>query len=273
MSVLAGKAVVVTGAGRGLGAAYAVLAAEHGAGLVLNDVDAVAAERTAEQIRTGGGRAVTVAGDVGEWDVAEALVARCVSEFGHVDGLVNNAGVVTVCPVSAETEENLRRVIGVNLLGAAFCGTLALRVMLRQDSGSVVNVTSGAAMGVPALGAYSASKGGLTSLTYAWAAEVAGTGVRVNAVSPEARTPLAQTLAAQFPDVPAGMSDPLSNAPAVVHLLSDDARGVNGQVLLTRGVGVRLQERPRYSRLAGAEPWTVDTAAAAVGDLCPVEVS
>lgn len=264
MTVLAGRAVVVTGAGRGLGEAYAVQVAAEGAGVVVNDVDPAAAEATAALIRARGGRAVGVPGSVADWSTAERLISRCVEEFGAIDGLVNNAGVVSVRPVRQEYEENLRRVIGVNLLGAAFCGTVALRAMLERGGGSVVNVTSGAALGVPSLGAYSASKGGMTSLTYSWAAEVAGSGVRVNAVSPEARTPLADELAAEFPDVPAGTHDPASNAPAVVFLLSDFAAEVNGQVLVTGGPQLRTQRRPGFSPAAHDDGWTPEAVAAFV---------
>jgi NAD(P)-dependent dehydrogenase (short-subunit alcohol dehydrogenase family) len=258
--VLAGKAVVVTGAGRGLGAAYAGAVAAAGARVVCADLDGSAAERTAGAI---GG--VPVTADVSDWDAAAALIDTCVDRFGAIDGLVNNAGVVTVAAAAEETEANLRRIIGVNLLGAAFCGTHALRHMTARDSGSIVNVTSGAALGVPRMGAYAASKGGVTALTYAWAAELAGTGVRVNAVSPNARTPLADTLAAAFPDVPAGTASPESNAAAVVYLLSDRASGVQGQVYVTGGETLARQSRPRSTEIGRSGAWTPADVAAAVG--------
>jgi NAD(P)-dependent dehydrogenase (short-subunit alcohol dehydrogenase family) len=111
-------------------------------------------------------------------------------------------------------------------------------------------------MGVARLGAYSASKGGVTALTYAWAAEVAGTGVRVNAVSPNARTPLADRLATSFPDLPLGTATPESNAAAVVCLLSEDARDINGQVFVTGGSSLGRQLRPRIAELAERAEWT-----------------
>lgn len=262
MSVLDGKAVVVTGAGRGLGAAYARAAAEHGAAVVVADIDADAAAEVAAGI---GDRAVPMRVDVTDWAAAGELIEGCVDRFGAIDGLVNNAGVVTVAAVAEETEENLRRVIGVNLLGVAFCGTHALRRMTVRGSGSIVNVTSGGALGMSRLAAYAASKGGVTSLTYAWAAEVSGSGIRVNAVSPNARTPLAGSLAAAFPDVPAGTAAPESNAPMVVHLLSDEARDIQGQVFVTGGPGLCRQGRPRITEIGHRDGWTPATVAAALG--------
>lgn len=263
-AALDGKAVVVTGAGSGLGAAYAVAAAAAGASVVCGDIDAAAAERTAATIGRAGGEAAAVRVDVADWADAAALIDACVTRYGALDGLVNNAGVVTVAPIAEETEQNLRRVIEVNLLGSAFCGIHALRQMTGRGAGSIVNVTSGSALGLARLGAYSASKGGVTALTYAWAAEVAGTGVRVNAVSPNARTPLADTLASAFPGVPAGTESPESNAAAVVHLLSDAAREINGQVFVTGGPALRRQSRPRIVELARHEQWTPAGVAAAM---------
>jgi len=262
VTLLEGKAVVVTGAGRGLGAAYARAAAAYGAAVVVADVDGDAAARTAAGI---GSAAVAVTADVADWDAAGALVDGCVDRFGAIDGLVNNAGVVTVVDSKDETEADLRRVVGVNLLGAAFCGTHALRHMTARGSGSIINVTSGAAFGLPRLAAYSASKGGVTALTYAWAAEVAGTGVRVNAVSPNARTPLADELAGAFPDVPAGTADAESNAPVVVYLLSQSAGGPHGQVFVTGGPVLGRQSPPRIGELGRSERWTPDAVAAILG--------
>ncbi len=265
MTGLDGKAVVVTGAGSGLGAAYAIAAAAVGASVVCGDIDGAAAERTAATIVASGGTAAVVEVDIADWANAGALIEGCVERFGAVDGLVNNAGVVAVAGIAEETEHNLRRVVEVNLLGTAFCGVHALRQMTARGSGSIVNVTSGSALGVARLGAYSASKGGVTALTYAWAAEVAGTGVRVNAVSPNARTPLAETLASAFPDVPVGSESPESNAAAVVHLLSDAAQDIHGQVFVTGGPALRRQSRPRIVELASHETWTPGDLAAAMG--------
>jgi NAD(P)-dependent dehydrogenase (short-subunit alcohol dehydrogenase family) len=121
---------------------------------------------------------------VASWTEAAELIDSCVSEFGRIDGLVNNAALMWVGRPDQLTEADLRRTIEVNVLGTTFCGLHALGHMTAQGSGAIVNVTSGAHAGIPLQCAYSASKGAVASLTYAWAADVAGQGVRVNAISP-----------------------------------------------------------------------------------------
>jgi NAD(P)-dependent dehydrogenase (short-subunit alcohol dehydrogenase family) len=144
MGVLDGKAVIVTGAGRGLGRAFALDAGAQGASVVVNDIDADAAEKVAAEIAESGGQAVASVGSVADWERAAELVATCLEEYGAVDGLVNNAGVLNLAPPWAETEESIRRVVEVNLLGALFVGSHAVRAMIDQGSGSIVNITSSA---------------------------------------------------------------------------------------------------------------------------------
>src|SRR5438477_3014866 len=161
MRTLEGKAIVITGSSRGLGAAYAKAAAAEGASVVVNGTDLAATEQVAEEIRTAGGTAVAHVADVASWNDAEGLVQRCIDEFGRIDGLVNNAGVYTASKPDAVSESMLRRVIEINLLGTAFCGAHAMRRMLEQGHGSIVNTVSGAMVGLPFLSAYGASKGGV----------------------------------------------------------------------------------------------------------------
>lgn len=188
------------------------------------------------------------------------------AEFGTIDGLVNNAGIVRVSQPQDATEDELRRVIEVNLLGTAFCGVHAMRTMVGRGGGAIVNVTSGAQLGLPTVAGYAASKGGITSLTYSWAAAFSTTKVRVNAVSPDAATPLAKTLAAHFPEVPAGVKTPESNAPAVVFLLSSLAADVNGQVVMTGGDVMSLMKRPKITAGIRHETgWSIDSVGALFG--------
>lgn len=256
---LDGKAVVVTGAGRGLGRAYADAAARHGAMVVVNDVDADAAARVAAQIPG----AVADGTDISSWAGAEALVERCCAAFGRIDGLVNNAALIRVTPPQDATEADIRCVVDVNLLGSIYCGIHALRRMVEQGSGSIVNVTSGAALGgLPTVATYAATKGGILSLTYAWAGGAADAGVRVNAVSPDADTPLAASIRRDHPEVQAGAASAESNAHAVVFLLSDRATTVNGQVLLTGGERLGRLSRPTPIRPAARrDEWTADDVA------------
>jgi len=259
---LRSKAIVVTGAGRGLGAAYARLAAAEGASVVVNDVDADLAASVAEEI---GGRAF--AADIATWDGAGALIAHCVETFGAIDGLVNNAGIFRLADPVTQDPAEFRAVIEVNLLGTAYCGLHAIRAMLPRGTGSVVNVTSGSHAGSAAMGAYGASKGGVASLTYCWAADLAGTGVRVNAVSPNAHTRMAEEYERYLGDRARGQNlrkPPEQNAPAVVYLLSDAAAKVHGQVVRIDGEELSLIGHPVVLGRGVRDPrWTVAAVAEA----------
>jgi NAD(P)-dependent dehydrogenase (short-subunit alcohol dehydrogenase family) len=279
MGFLDGKAVAVTGAGRGLGAAYAHLAAVEGAAVLVNDVDADLAAAVTDSITAAGGRAVAAAGTIGTWDGAGEVVARCVSEFGAIDGLVNNAGIFHLAHPSVQDPDDFRTVIEVNLLGTAYCGLHAIRAMLSQGSGSVVNVTSGAHAGSAAMAAYGASKGGVASLTYCWAADLIGTGVRVNAVSPNAHTRMADAFEAYLGAAAQGQNThkpPEQNAPAVIYLLSDAAAGVHGQVVRIDGDELSMIAHPVVQgtgvRDTGWTPAKVAAAFAAgrVGPISPI---
>ena len=260
---LAGKAVVVTGAGRGLGAAYARLAAAEGASVVVNDVDIDAAAEVAASIG-----AVCDDSDIGTWAGAGRVVEACRSAFGRIDGLVNNAAVFRLASPYQQDPDEFRKVVEVNLLGTAYCGLHAIRAMRDQaGGGSIVNVTSGSHAGSAAMAAYGASKGGVASLTYCWAADLAGTAVRVNAVSPNAHTRMADAFERYLGDRAAGQNvgkDPSTNAPAVVYLLSDAAAGISGQVVRIDGDELSLMTHPGVAAPAVRIPaWTVAAVASA----------
>lgn len=233
MSVsLVGKAVVVTGGGRGLGKAFARAATEAGASVVVNDVDAEVAEATAEELRGGGGQTIAHASSVASWGEAEALIGACVDAFGHIDGLVNNAGVHYLRSPLEETERDLRLIVGVNVLGSMFAGLHAIRAMAQTGGGSLVNVGSEGMMGYRDMGAYAATKGAIASLTLGWAHHLDETGVRVNAVAPNAQTRMSPS---------DGRGNPLprpeasSVAPVVVYLLSEASAALNGKLLKFNG--------------------------------------
>jgi NAD(P)-dependent dehydrogenase (short-subunit alcohol dehydrogenase family) len=247
---LEGKSVVITGSGRGIGAACARHAAEHGANVVVNDVDKDEAEAVATGIRDAGGAAIAVPADIASWDEAEGLIDACVSEFGRIDGLVNNAALYRLHTFDQQSEAELRAVINVNVLGTAFCGTLAARRMVTQDAGSIVNVTSGAMCGIPLQAAYSASKGAVASLVYTWALDLAGTNVRVNGMTPRAYTRMAD----YGKEYRSGGGGPAidhsflpsadSNAPLVTYLLSDRSAGLHGQIVRNDGYQIGLYSHP-----------------------------
>jgi NAD(P)-dependent dehydrogenase (short-subunit alcohol dehydrogenase family) len=255
IGVLDGKAVIVTGAGQGLGRAFAIGAAAEGAAVVVNDIDAEAAKKVVAEITGRGSRAIPCVGSVADWDGAADLVATCRKEYGAVDGLVNNAGVLRLTPAWDETEGSIRRVVEVNLLGALFVGTHAVRAMLDQGRGSIVNITSSAQLGLPAMGTYGATKGALASLTYGWSVDLGGHFVRVNAYAPVARTAMAELSPVLPPDIPA----PADNTAVVTYLLSDLSDGITGQVIQRRGNRLIVLAHPRLTEHgADADDWTID---------------
>jgi NAD(P)-dependent dehydrogenase (short-subunit alcohol dehydrogenase family) len=255
---LEGKAIVVTGAASGLGRAYALSAAAAGAAVLINDVSPDV-EQVVAQIEGDGGRAAANVGSVESWENAAAIVDGCLQAFGQLDGLINNAGIIYSCPPHEAEEHRLARVVSVNLLGALYVGTHALRVMAEQRSGSVVNMTSASQMGTPGVSAYAATKGALASLTYTWAIDMEPVGVRVNAFAPSAWTQMSVD-AGKSPSIPTPSA--AANAPAVTYLLSDHAKGITGQVLQLRGDDIVVVQHPSLSEhYATSENWTVEAVA------------
>jgi NAD(P)-dependent dehydrogenase (short-subunit alcohol dehydrogenase family) len=182
---LSGKVAIVTGSGRGLGCAMARGLGAAGAAVVTCSRTLAEAERTAAQIRDAGGRAIAVRADTCDRASAEELVASAAGEFGHVDVLVNNAGIDRIEPAADVSDENLLTVIQTNLVGYFHCAQAAGRRMLAAGRGSIINISSIAGrVGIAGLTSYSVSKGGVDQLTRVMALEWATRGVRVNAIAP-----------------------------------------------------------------------------------------
>jgi NAD(P)-dependent dehydrogenase (short-subunit alcohol dehydrogenase family) len=251
---LTGKRVIVTGAGNGLGRAYASYLGAHGASVVVNDVDPAKAETVAEEIAAAGGKARAIGCSVADWDDAARIVELCIAEFGAVDGLVNNAGVHWMEEPWLEEEAPIRSMISVNLMGAVFVGVHAIRKMVKQGRGSIVNITSTSQLGLSRSGVYAATKGGLASLTYSWAIDLARHGVRVNAYSPQAET----AIVASKP-FPGDLPTPAENAPLIGYLLSDLSADLTGQVVARRGNRLVVMSHPDLTDFsASAAPETID---------------
>ena len=227
--LLAGRAVVVTGSGKGLGREYAIAASLHGASVVLNDVDVDAADAVAGEISDAGGRVEAVNGDIADWSVAEALIDTCVDAFGKIDGLVNNAGVFHICDPWVDTEADIRRAVDTNLLGTLFPGTHAVARMHAQGFGVILNVTSGSQTGHPTEAAYCATKAGVAALTYSWALALRTHGVRVNAISPSGDTPMLEITRAHRASTV--VWPPAWAAALAIYLLSDLSAPMTGQVV------------------------------------------
>jgi NAD(P)-dependent dehydrogenase (short-subunit alcohol dehydrogenase family) len=186
-----GQVLLVTGGGRGIGAATALLAARQGYAVAVNyTANAPAADEVVRQIRAAGGKAFAVPADVAREDQVMAMYERVDAELGPVTALVNNAGVVDV---TARLDEmsfaRLRRMFDVNVIGSMLCAREAVRRMSTRHGGSggaIVNVSSAAArLGAPAQYLdYAAAKGAIDVFTIGLAKEVAAEGIRVNAVRP-----------------------------------------------------------------------------------------
>lgn len=263
MGILENKSVIITGAGAGLGRAYAEHALGEGANLVLNDISASAAAALEEGLRAFSDRVVVTVGDVGVWSYADSLVALCLDRFGEVDGLVNNAGICHLAKPWEDGEDRLARLYQTNVMGSIYCGVHVMRAMVAQRFGSILNVTSGAHVGLAGLSAYGGTKGAIASLTYNWAIELRDFGVRVNALSPRART----TIVAPSPsgDSRKGPQwDPAHTAPLVSFLLSDLAAGVTGQVVRLSGDELSVMAHPWETRTSLIdEDWGVTNVTAA----------
>mgnify|MGYP001202444201 CR=1 FL=1 len=182
---LDGKVAIVTGASSGLGAGFAVALAHAGADLVLGARRVDRLEETAEKVRAVGRKALAQQLDVSDPDSCTALVEAAMAEYGHVDVLINNAGLGTAVPELRETPDQFRQVLEVNLEGAYWMAQACARVM--QPGSSIVNIAStlGLIASYAPQAAYASSKAGLIGLTRDLSQQWAGRrGIRVNAIAP-----------------------------------------------------------------------------------------
>ena len=244
MGMLDGAAIVVTGAAAGLGRAYAEALAAHGARLVINDIDPDALAEVARGLRDAGHAVEVVAGSVSDWDVAASLITTAVDVYGSIDGVINNAAIFQLGDPRELTEEVLRRIVDVNVLGSSFVALHAYRAMTEQGHGTVLNVVSGAHVGIPGMTAYGLTKGAVASLTYNLAVDAVGTGVSVMALSPVAQTSMGVGVGARADGVQ--RPQPAEIAPVVVYLMSEQARHLNGQVVRFDSHSLSLMELPNF---------------------------
>lgn len=245
--MLDGKAVLVTGAGSGIGRQSALALARYGARVAVADVVVAGGNETVEMIRGAGGEAFFVEADVSVAGSVEAMVATVVDRFGRIDAAHNNAGIEGAqAPTADCTEENWDRVLGINLKGIWLSMKAEIPRMIAGGGGSIVNTASIAGLvGFQGLTAYSASKFGVVGITKVAALEYATAGIRVNAVCPGViRTPMIDRLVAATPEMAAGLTaatplgrlgEPEEIAEAVAWLCSDRASYVTGAALPVDG--------------------------------------
>lgn len=244
MPDLSGRVALVTGASRGIGAAIAKRLAAGGASVVVNFAgNSQAADDVVASIAAEGGKAVAVQADVSVPGAAADLVERAVNEFGSLDILVNNAGIARDGLIVRMSDEDWDAVIGTNLTGVFGVTRAAAKVMMKQRSGSIVNVTSVIGLvGNAGQANYAAAKAGVIGLTKSVARELAARGVRANAVAPGfIETDMTATLSdavcdaarAQIAMKRFGSGDDVAHA--VAFLASDEAGYITGQVLAIDG--------------------------------------
>lgn len=248
-TLLAGKAAVVTGGGRGIGRGHCLHLARAAAAVMVNDLDEVQARAVADEITAAGGQAAISTADIGSREGAEALISACAETFGSVDILVNNAGNLRDRTFLKCTDEEFDAVWRVHVKGTFWCAqAAALRMKARGQGGAIVNTTSGAHFGSFGQTAYSAAKGAIASMTYTWAMELAKDGIRVNAIGPLGSTGMSDTYKGEKPATTQGFVDPALNGPMVVFLCSDLASHVSGQVFGTGGERLSHMVQPHYGK-------------------------
>jgi 3-oxoacyl-[acyl-carrier protein] reductase len=239
----ANKVAVVTGAAQGIGKTIAVYLAEKGASLVVCDINLEMASETAREIETAGSSCLALKSDVTSLPDAERIIKEASERFGAVDILVNNAGITKDNVLLRMKEEQWDQVMAVNLKGTFNCTKAAIKLMLRQKRGTVINIASiTGLMGNAGQANYSASKAGVIGFTKAIAREYAERGITVNAVAPgfiaTAMTDAIpekerEALIKQIPLQRLGT--PLDVAHAVYFLASEQASYITGQVIGVNG--------------------------------------
>jgi 3-oxoacyl-[acyl-carrier protein] reductase len=182
---LDGQVAAVTGGASGIGESTALVLASAGASVVVADIDAEGAERTAKQIQADGGKAVAVVADTSSRADVDAVVDRAVSEYGQLDAMCNVAGVGFAKPIMEITDADFDRIIGINMRGVLYGCQAAIRVMGPRGSGAIVNVASTAIdTPYPNQGLYGMTKSAVAYMSQVLGAEAGPLGIRVNAIAP-----------------------------------------------------------------------------------------
>ena len=247
--LLDGKVIVVTGAGGGIGREIAIMMADAGAKVIINDIgaslfgegqSATPAEQTKTIINQHGGLAEISTDSVAGWDSARRIIQSALDHFGRIDGVVNNAGVLRDGIFHRMTPEDWNTVINVHLSGCFFTSRAAAEHFRKQESGALVHVTSTSGLiGNVGQANYAAAKLGITALSKSIALDMQRYNVRSNCLSPWAWSRMTNSIPSQTPEQKIVVDKlramgPEKNAPLAVALMSDAAKEVSGQVFGTR---------------------------------------
>lgn len=237
-----GRVILVTGSGSGIGEGIATKLAEEGAKVIINDIDLAKAEKVTQSLNEKGYDATGLQADITDTEQVNEMISAIMNQYGRIDGLVNNTGVVRDNLILKMPEEDFDFVMNVNLKGAWICSKAVLGYMKEQEYGRIVNISSRAWLGQAGQSNYSASKGGLVSLTRALAIEFAKYNVTVNCIAPGLiDTPLIRNLRADVQEkLIKAQPTPIIGQPydignTVLFFASEEARYITGQVLHVDG--------------------------------------
>ena len=241
---LTGKVALVTGASRGIGQAVAVELAKAGADVIVNYIgNEAVAQETVEKVEALGRKALKIKADVGNADEVQAMVDEARAAFGHIDVLVNNAGITRDGLLIRMKDSDWDDVLNINLKGVYLVSKAVAKLMVKQRSGRIINMTSVSGVtGNVGQANYAAAKAGVIGFTKTCAKELAARGITVNAVAPGfIETAMTDVLPEKIKEgiaatVPLGrMGQPEEIAGVVTFLASDFARYITGQVLNVDG--------------------------------------
>jgi NAD(P)-dependent dehydrogenase (short-subunit alcohol dehydrogenase family) len=293
MQSLKNKVAVVTGAGRGIGREIALLLAKEGARVIINDLggaadgtgaDVKVADQTVEDIKSAGGEAIANYDSITEYENVENMIQAAFDQFGGLDIVVNNAGIVRDRMIFNMSEEEWDAVIAVHLKGSFNLTRVAAPYFKQQKSGRFINFTSTSGLiGNVGQANYSAAKLGIVGLTKSTAIDMARYNVTANAIAPFAWSRLVGTKPTKTEEQKERVGKiqkmaPQLIAPMVAYLASEDASDITGQIFGVRGKEVFLFSQPRPIRSAyNAEGWTVESLAGLKqsfkSDFTPVQTS
>jgi NAD(P)-dependent dehydrogenase (short-subunit alcohol dehydrogenase family) len=292
MGLLDGKVCIVTGAGRGIGRDHALALAGRGAKVVVNDPgvavdgrggDTAPAQQVVDEIKAAGGEAVANFASVTDWKQAEGLVQQAYDQWGRLDVLINNAGILRDRIIWNMTEDDWDAVMGVHMKGTYCCTHHAVvrwRGQFKQTNqpvnGRIINTVSAAMFGAVGQSNYGAAKAGIMGFTLGVALEVAPMGITCNAIRPGGQTrmsasiPSTGALGAAAARAQSGQAEPKAKAEEAprtfgselaVYLASDAAGWISGQLLMTRDDRLELDKGWRPERVLmnrGGKPWTAE---------------